>query len=98
MNPAPSIACDIKDITLADPGKRRIEWAFQSMPVLQGIRKQFIRKQPFAGIRLVGLPARHRRIRQPDGHPARRRRTTGAVRLKCFLYAGRCRCGARARL
>src|SRR5262249_5698533 len=37
---------------LADLGKRRIEWAFQSMPVLQTIRKQFIKTQPLAGIRI----------------------------------------------
>ena len=36
----PQVACDIKDIALADLGKRRTEWAFQSMPVLQSIRKQ----------------------------------------------------------
>ena len=38
-----TIACDVKDLALADVGKRRIEWAFQSMPVLQTIRKQFIK-------------------------------------------------------
>jgi adenosylhomocysteinase len=37
---------------MADVGKRRIEWAFQSMPVLQTIRKQFIKTQPLAGIRV----------------------------------------------
>jgi adenosylhomocysteinase len=37
---------------LADGGKRRIEWAFQSMPVLQSIRKQFIKSQPLAGMRV----------------------------------------------
>jgi len=36
VSPAP----DLKD--LADGGRRRIEWAFHSMPVLQNIRKQFI--------------------------------------------------------
>ncbi|MGA2590775.1 MAG: adenosylhomocysteinase [Bryobacteraceae bacterium] len=46
------IAYDIKDISLADVGKRRTEWAFQSMPVLQTIRKQFIKTQPLAGIRV----------------------------------------------
>src|SRR5215813_3472524 len=46
------IACDVKDLTLADLGKRRIEWAFQSMPVLHMIRKQFIKTQPLAGIRI----------------------------------------------
>ena len=31
--------CDIRDLSLSDIGKRRTEWAFQSMPVLQtGIR------------------------------------------------------------
>jgi adenosylhomocysteinase len=44
---------DVADIGLADAGKRRIEWAFQSMPVLQTIRKQFIRTQPLGGIRVA---------------------------------------------
>jgi len=47
------VACDIKDITLADVGKRRTEWASQSMPVLQTIRKQFIKTQPLAGKRVA---------------------------------------------
>jgi adenosylhomocysteinase len=47
-----SIPYDVKDINLADSGKRRIEWAFQSMPVLQSIRKQFIKTQPLAGVRI----------------------------------------------
>ena len=48
----PQIACDVKDLALADLGKRRTEWAFQSMPVLQTIRKQFIKTQPLKGIRV----------------------------------------------
>ncbi|MBK9166559.1 MAG: adenosylhomocysteinase [Bryobacterales bacterium] len=44
--------CDVKDLGLADLGKRRTEWAFQSMPVLQTIRKQFIKTQPLKGIRV----------------------------------------------
>src|SRR5438128_1386626 len=51
-NATATAACDIKDLALADAGKRRIEWAFQSMPVLQTIRKQFIKTQPLAGIRV----------------------------------------------
>src|SRR5713226_3358223 len=47
------VACDVRDIALADQGKRRMEWAFQSMPVLQTIRKQFIKTQPLAGIRIA---------------------------------------------
>ena len=37
---------DVKDIGLADAGKRKIEWAAQQMPVLQHIRKRFIKEQP----------------------------------------------------
>src|SRR5262245_3073087 len=48
-----TIPHDIKDIALAETGKRRIEWAFQSMPVLQSIRKQFIKSQPLNGIRIA---------------------------------------------
>jgi len=51
-HPQISIEHDVKDISLADLGKRRTEWAFQSMPVLQTIRKQFIKTQPLAGIRI----------------------------------------------
>jgi len=32
---------DVKDIGLADAGKRKIEWAGQQMPVLESIRKRF---------------------------------------------------------
>jgi len=52
-NPQSSIPCDVKDLSLADAGKKRIEWAFQSMPVLQQIRKQFIKDQPLAGVRIA---------------------------------------------
>jgi adenosylhomocysteinase len=45
--------CDVKDLSLADQGKRRIEWANQSMSVLQTIRKQFIKNQPLKGIRVA---------------------------------------------
>jgi adenosylhomocysteinase len=43
----------VKDLALAEAGKRRIEWAAQSMPVLAAIRKQFIKTQPLAGIRVA---------------------------------------------
>jgi len=47
------VPCDVKNIELADLGKRRIEWANQSMPVLQSIRKEFIKNQPLKGIRIA---------------------------------------------
>ncbi|HKW98650.1 MAG TPA: adenosylhomocysteinase [Bryobacteraceae bacterium] len=52
VNTQTQVACDVKDLALADLGKRRTEWAFQSMPVLQTIRKQFIKTQPLAGLRV----------------------------------------------
>ena len=53
MSPTATVACDVKDLALADIGKRRIEWAAQSMPVLASIRKQFIKSQPLAGLRVA---------------------------------------------
>jgi len=43
---------DIKGIEFADLGKKRIEWANQSMKVLQIIRKEFIKNQPLQGVRI----------------------------------------------
>ena len=45
-------AGDVKDLGLAEKGKRKIEWANQQMPVLQMIRKRFIKEQPLKGVRL----------------------------------------------
>jgi adenosylhomocysteinase len=44
---------DVKDITLADQGKLKIEWAEASMPVLRLIKKRFKREQPLKGIRVT---------------------------------------------
>ena len=42
----------IKDQGLADAGRLRIEWAAQSMPVLNQIRERFKAERPLQGIRL----------------------------------------------
>jgi len=47
-----SLAGDVKDMALAERGKRKIEWANQQMPVLQSIRKRFIKEQPLKGLRV----------------------------------------------
>src|SRR5438132_11212951 len=47
-----AVNCDIKNVELADLGKKRIEWANQSMNVLQIIRKEFIKNAPLKGIRI----------------------------------------------
>jgi len=44
--------CDVKNLELADLGKKRIDWANQSMNVLQIIRKEFIKNQPLKGTRV----------------------------------------------
>src|SRR5271169_51522 len=46
-------AGDIANLELADLGKKRIDWANQSMKVLQIIRKEFIKNQPLAGVRIA---------------------------------------------
>jgi adenosylhomocysteinase len=43
---------DIKDPKLAKEGKLRIEWAKQSMPVLDRIKARFAKDKPLRGIRL----------------------------------------------
>jgi adenosylhomocysteinase len=42
---------DVKDLSLADGGRRRIEWAEQEMPVLSEIRERFIKERPLKGLR-----------------------------------------------
>jgi adenosylhomocysteinase len=44
---------EVKDINLADEGRRRIEWAEREMPVLRMIRERFEKERPLEGVRLV---------------------------------------------
>src|SRR5258706_12923837 len=50
---ASTIPCDVKDLALAEVGKRRIERSAQSMPVLGIIRKEFLKSKPLKGIRVA---------------------------------------------
>jgi len=43
---------DVKDLALADEGKRRTEWSERSMPVLRQIRARFAKEQPLKGHKL----------------------------------------------
>jgi adenosylhomocysteinase len=43
---------DIKDESLAEGGRRRIEWAEREMPVLRTILKRFEKEKPLKGVRL----------------------------------------------
>ncbi len=44
--------CDVKDMKLAREGALRIEWANQSMPVLNRIRRRFTKEKPLKGVRI----------------------------------------------
>ena len=43
---------DIKDISLAEAGKARIEWAARDMPVLASIQERFSAEKPLEGVRI----------------------------------------------
>ena len=43
---------DVKNMDLAEGGRRRIEWAEREMPVLRSIRERFMKERPFEGIRM----------------------------------------------
>lgn len=52
MAQATAMNYDVKDIGLADKGKKRIEWADQDMPVLRAVRDRFAKEKPLANIRM----------------------------------------------
>ncbi len=43
---------DIKDVNLAEQGRKRMDWAAQEMPVLRLIKERFERERPLAGVRV----------------------------------------------
>ncbi|MBD5634589.1 MAG: adenosylhomocysteinase, partial [Candidatus Eremiobacteraeota bacterium] len=43
---------DVKDRSLADQGRSRIEWAATFMPVLAQISERFAKEKPLAGVRI----------------------------------------------
>ena len=45
--------CDVKDLSLASAGRKRIEWAEREMPVLRLIRERFGKERPLEGMRLA---------------------------------------------
>jgi adenosylhomocysteinase len=49
---AQTLRYDVKDLSLAPEGLRRIMWADRQMPVLTAIRERFEREQPLAGYRV----------------------------------------------
>lgn len=45
---------DVKDTSMADQGRLRIQWAAQEMPVLSLIKKRFEKEKPLVGVRISG--------------------------------------------
>src|SRR4030043_1677378 len=45
---------DVRDVSLADQGRLRVQWASQEMPVLGLIKERFEREKPLQGIKLSG--------------------------------------------
>lgn len=44
---------NIRDIKLAEGGRRRMDWAAREMPVLTSLEERFRRERPFEGIRMT---------------------------------------------
>lgn len=49
---SPQASGQVKDLSLANNGVNRIQWAEREMPVLRLIRERFAREKPLAGVRL----------------------------------------------
>lgn len=47
-----SLEYDIRDVELAEGGRRRIEWAEHEMPVLRQVRERFAKEQPLKGMKV----------------------------------------------
>ena len=43
---------DVKDLSLAESGRQRIEWAYREMPVVKLIRERFAGEKPLEGVRI----------------------------------------------
>ncbi len=44
----------VRDLSLADKGRMRIEWAESRMPVLMRLREEYAQSKPFAGYKITG--------------------------------------------
>ena len=45
---------DVKDLSLAELGRQRIEWAYREMPVVKLLRQRFAARKPLKGVRIAG--------------------------------------------
>ena len=89
---------DVKDLSLAPEGVRRIMWADRQMPVLHRDPRALRARAAARRLPHLGLPPRDHRDREPDAHAEGGRRRRRAVRVEPALHAGRRRRGARRRV
>ncbi len=54
LKPAATPDYKVKDITLAEFGRKRIRMAEEEMPGLMSIRAKYAQLQPLKGVRLTG--------------------------------------------
>ena len=47
------MASEIRDLALWESGKRKIEWVRGNMPLLRAIEQDFIKNQPFKGLKVT---------------------------------------------
>ncbi len=47
-------AYKVRDLSLADAGRMRMEWAESRMPVLMSLRERYAKEQPFKGYKIAG--------------------------------------------
>ena len=89
---APSKKGDVKDLSLAEAGRKRVDWAERDMPVLRAIRERFAREKPLAGMKMSACL----HVTAETANLARTLKAGGADLLLCRIqpafHAGR-RCG-----
>ncbi|MDD3449078.1 MAG: adenosylhomocysteinase, partial [Gammaproteobacteria bacterium] len=51
-SPRSPVNADIRDPSLADGGRGRIEWAWSEMPVLRQLHERFLAERPLEGLRV----------------------------------------------
>ena len=79
---------DIKDMKLAEGGRRRIDWAEREMPVLRQIRERFAKEHPLAGLRISACLHVTTETANLMQHPAGGRRGCRSDRFQSALDPG----------
>ena len=83
---------DVKDLRLADEGRKRILWAGQDMPVLHRVRERFQKEKPFQGMRFSACLHVTAETANIDSGAESRRRGRSSVRVEYLFDPRRCGC------